>query len=483
MTSQGTDLSDSEVLRLGKEVESTIVSSLQDPDRPRHCARFYVACFDVLCEYDPFSSTRRWSRRHSALLDALMKYLSHPNVSIFELADREYCQCDLSKPLEQRMHRTGADPTLQRWEWPMSVVGYAIVVFASASPSRLRSIQSSRHPTWPSSTAQLIPYGLQATLDSLIGKIDAYIPSVCCAIHGITVAFGRPKMTRMLVDHVSLPMLLHNFLSYWETSASRNPLNNYWTQARVIRDVANATHTTLRLMVDLFSSPPDALRRFVERSGAPHDNFVVLMSSLVHFGTRAKAIAPDNVGDSPSPTERIMYAQLDAVLSAYRSMGATLHSILELPVYHSERYHPSMQQPPIPPRWISLSSRLHAIQSQAEENPSCFGPQCEETETTAMRKFYLCGGCEHMTYCSKECQRRAWKHEREPHKCVRFPSLYPSLSSVIGYLSCRPICKLIRQIEAKGISAPVWAERNFMRGISSVYSDLLRLSEHIDQLA
>ncbi|EIN10203.1 hypothetical protein PUNSTDRAFT_125169 [Punctularia strigosozonata HHB-11173 SS5] len=115
--------------------------------------------------------------------------------------------------------------------------------------------------------------------------------------------------------------------------------------------------------------------------------------------------------------------------------------------------------------WASLVHRLSATERQAEENPRCFGPGCPETEALLERKLQVCGGCNHMKYCSKECQRQAWKDQIVPHK---------------------PICKLIQGLRARGVREPVWAGENIVQAVASMaelYPVFQALADHIDQLA
>ncbi|EIN10210.1 hypothetical protein PUNSTDRAFT_119268 [Punctularia strigosozonata HHB-11173 SS5] len=162
----------------------------------------------------------------------------------------------------------------------------------------------------------------------------------------------------------------------------------------------------------------------------------------------------------------MVYEMLDSVIYSYASTGAVLHAALNLP-QDDKKYHPRiLRLSSASPAWVPLLSRLEVTARQAADNPRCFGPACSETEATAGRKLHVCGGCGHMTYCSKECQRRAWKDQRAPHK---------------------PICKLIQDLEASGVRAPVWKGDNIMAAslagaAPELYRALMTLADHIDQL-
>jgi hypothetical protein len=48
----------------------------------------------------------------------------------------------------------------------------------------------------------------------------------------------------------------------------------------------------------------------------------------------------------------------------------------------------------------------------------CHALDCKESLQTSGRKYQRCSGCFVFGYCSKECQRRAWKDPRAPHRDI-----------------------------------------------------------------
>ncbi|KAH9914708.1 uncharacterized protein B0H18DRAFT_123831 [Fomitopsis serialis] len=48
----------------------------------------------------------------------------------------------------------------------------------------------------------------------------------------------------------------------------------------------------------------------------------------------------------------------------------------------------------------------------------CCAPECPETFASFQRTFPRCAGCGVPRYCSRNCQKRAWKHITFPHKDV-----------------------------------------------------------------
>ncbi|EPT03311.1 hypothetical protein FOMPIDRAFT_89044 [Fomitopsis schrenkii] len=85
-----------------------------------------------------------------------------------------------------------------------------------------------------------------------------------------------------------------------------------------------------------------------------------------------------------------------------------------------ENAHPAITQAkedmlslPDDPIQSALGSFLLVARAQY-----CFSPECQQTFVDAGRPFARCAGCEVLRYCSRECQRQAWKHPTLPHKSV-----------------------------------------------------------------
>jgi hypothetical protein len=48
----------------------------------------------------------------------------------------------------------------------------------------------------------------------------------------------------------------------------------------------------------------------------------------------------------------------------------------------------------------------------------CGAPECMQTQASLCRRFRRCSGCYILHYCSEVCQRRAWIHRLAPHRIV-----------------------------------------------------------------
>ncbi|KIY64311.1 hypothetical protein CYLTODRAFT_446091 [Cylindrobasidium torrendii FP15055 ss-10] len=59
----------------------------------------------------------------------------------------------------------------------------------------------------------------------------------------------------------------------------------------------------------------------------------------------------------------------------------------------------------------TCASLISTVRSEA-----CAAPECFETTATKNHSLLICGRCHLALYCSRECQKAAWKHSEFPHK-------------------------------------------------------------------
>ncbi|EIN10209.1 hypothetical protein PUNSTDRAFT_119267, partial [Punctularia strigosozonata HHB-11173 SS5] len=130
-----------------------------------------------------------------------MKFLCVPGADFrSRIEETKRCRCDLSLPLENRMHRVSVDVSTELWDFIATMVASAMKIYISTPPSLRSQFHSDSHPPWPSATSDFVPYGLQATLDSLVELVHNCVPSSFHILHNIGVVFGRCTVMKMLVN-------------------------------------------------------------------------------------------------------------------------------------------------------------------------------------------------------------------------------------------------------------------------------------------
>ncbi|KAJ7590747.1 hypothetical protein C8J56DRAFT_541199 [Mycena floridula] len=114
----------------------------------------------------------------------------------------------------------------------------------------------------------------------------------------------------------------------------------------------------------------------------------------------------------------IMANPIEMIEQPFLQMSSQIHSIFNLP-HDEQRYglklvnQSSVLSSDESRFWMAITSILIRMIPG-----DCFAPGCHETSINTGRRFSKCSGCLRVSYCSKECQTRAWSHESLPHKSV-----------------------------------------------------------------
>jgi hypothetical protein len=130
------------------------------------------------------------------------------------------------------------------------------------------------------------------------------------------------------------------------------------------------------------------------------------------------ALMPTVAGSVPLNSTIALHIQY--CIEDFLLAGTFLHYNLNLP-YDTEKYG------------IQIVERVQKLRDMESISPEytaylaflrlwdlrrCWSPGCRETFAGAGRAFAVCSGCKRITYCSKECLARAWKHEDVPHRAI-----------------------------------------------------------------
>ncbi|EPS96660.1 hypothetical protein FOMPIDRAFT_1053028 [Fomitopsis schrenkii] len=136
------------------------------------------------------------------------------------------------------------------------------------------------------------------------------------------------------------------------------------------------------------------------------------------YALAACSIALQFLPRLPKVTNLFTEEFVDSIAQVFSSSGA-VYLAYRLPedknMYHQDildRYMRSVA--------LVLDPRMAAFECfhWAFKVRHCCAPECQETFGSAKRQFAQCAGCGVLRYCSRECQRTAWKYDSLPHKDV-----------------------------------------------------------------
>ncbi|EIN10205.1 hypothetical protein PUNSTDRAFT_125170 [Punctularia strigosozonata HHB-11173 SS5] len=429
-------------------VETAFVQSLEDPSHPRHCASFYETCLlDMLDEVHTGKleiSRSKFPGRFPDAFDTMMRFLSYPRSSaeLHAVAESlKTCHCDLSQPFVKTLHKsssqTASRPGVKDcWHLMCDFIGSAVEHFIGTDHSvRSKLKKSQRRLTWPASTDDVAPYGLEATINALANLVELRISSVLTILRSIVAVFGRTAALQILLKHETLPSSLYALLVYYADAAWQH-------DPRKLRNLDKPYSTifaldlTSQYFMDLISSPPLDLITFLLRADQPSDAFVTQWSRILDWATATRdSLPPGFVRRFNTPHKPNSYTYLLDILDRAPVIGGVLHLRQSTSAMPGPTISPAIARV-AENSYMPIVASLDGATRQYGQNARCFARGCPWTEAVAMRRFSVCGGCEHMKYCSPECQRAAWADAVAPHK---------------------PICRLLALLRERGLECLVWA--------------------------
>jgi hypothetical protein len=66
----------------------------------------------------------------------------------------------------------------------------------------------------------------------------------------------------------------------------------------------------------------------------------------------------------------------------------------------------------------SIWTKLLALFVRLYNSQRCSSPDCARTFADGIAAFGSCSGCNRVAYCSRSCQKAAWKHAAAPHRAI-----------------------------------------------------------------
>lgn len=404
-------------------VVETLLKAFGNVVEPEHCFTCMLGC--VLILEDP---RLPWPKNipvlryfYPEVYDAVLTFLFHPRNSAEYDALAAYgtsCHCDKSTELMRTLHSIPGADTVDLDMLVHSALGFlrnpsqpalrAGNLYKSREHA-LKAARNGRRVPWPQSIHSLLPHGIDAffrAFDALIQRDKTLNP------HN----FDFLGTVMDLVREASIPAFL---------AAPRLPGN--LLRSGISRHILLLEDRGLNMPAERFLAQFKGIALTCQVIGAAHDRDLVrfnglakeqegldgidfcslLMQSLQHVYSQI---------DQPSPG---ITAEFDYMREMLAILGGRIHNALKLQ-WSPGRHHPEILK-------ISLScfvtnndvgSLGYRAITQFAHSFRCWAASCPNTRSLEERKFSVCGGCRRVFYCSKECQKRAWKDDVAPHKVM-----------------------------------------------------------------
>ncbi|TFY56390.1 hypothetical protein EVJ58_g7677 [Rhodofomes roseus] len=433
------------------DVAVLFTSCMKDPVRPKGCARLLCGCLHVLdgqSEVTRFALLERYNmpnyedyeyirRTYSEYLSACAAFLSLPLSAQDEEelnASLRTCTCfrrDERNPGElllwlhtfETAHEFALDDFIQALIRHLAgILNNAVKTKTVPGVAALRGLKRYRkkyaaNPPWPVDKSQLIPHGIE---QSMKGYAEAFRWCPLDRFHDglllvdkLLAICGRSVIAHLLQFLPEFPIRitgLSNALCQ-ECEATRGTTVDF--------GVERSWMCTLVIIVDfcrtlltLGETTSTDISLFV-RVAAPYKGTNRSIGLLFVCDTILNHLPL--IRESTTLFTEFYFNEFAMTFARFGAIFYSYNSPEDTTVYHdailllheelADDYEDSSKAAWEGFVWISAIRR-------------CCAPECPETFVTAQRTFARCAGCGVPRYCSRECQKLAWKHAVFPHKDV-----------------------------------------------------------------
>lgn len=414
----------------GTFMVDTLVTAFADPHQPQGCAQCLIACIDNLLGAHFEYNMPVLRSKHPELYDAFVRFItvSRPDGELIRLEEAPGpCRCNLTDRRLRALHQynTGA------CTWPR--LGGLMETYAmnaiNTSEGRLYKVEKRQQRAalqrksapWPQTPDDVLPYGIDASVHALAGWGD-FVYGAPCHLGFLTSIISRfkkaavpPILASPTIAGDIIRIARKPFLEIPRKRAGP-PEHRAFNLVRMVQDIKCASFCFESLLNHFDKDELRALAclAVTQVGDGPDVSFVYVCNLAVEvlpsFIEGCKDINMSNIAED-----------LERCLTNFRLVGSAFHIYLDLPL-DSSKYS----------EYILCSVRGYREEKDTEcvylaahdgllmlwKHSRCWAPGCRATCVVAQRPFAACTGCSRVTYCSKECQVRAWRHPDVPHQAI-----------------------------------------------------------------
>ncbi len=419
------------------------LSSISDPQEPGHCGRcLYGALLAFTAnarnpDDTPFKlplvlrrNVEFWSKLFAFLVAI------RTDTQVEELLHRfSNCKCNLSdgriRGYHQAAERAETGSIQRLWlkhyapqalkpsftnERIAFVIKMITLLYAGLSDIGVKSVAKGTVQTWPTTPSDLIPFGADNLVQTLL-QWYRFIPD--------TIIFQVAARIMHVCQVVIIPSLSKFKFTHCVVETARN-LADFTLEENNTRRVANSPQALLESAVSLtfrYNYTMDAVIQYFREI---MENMPTDCRTDLFFGCETKAIQifsmhlyissdPQMI---PHPDhENIMRYCAVHCQQLYRFFHMHLYPHPDYPVFPSVVELDRGNFPP-PASVRSVPSGAAFYIRKFREEIRCSAYCCPNSIQSAGKNFQRCSRCQIVPYCGRECQIRAWRDEKYPHKRV-----------------------------------------------------------------
>jgi hypothetical protein len=332
-------------------------------------------------------------------------------LELAKLCRASLCTCS-AKDQALYAHSTGqAIFTDSGHKWPILCLGEVLMYSISISIMKNPPVQAARvdkvakRTLWPTDTKQILPYGPEDTIRGLLCWLDQDI--------GDKASWGA------LFEYLRVVLIWTYPLTFPYVLTSHTLIHS-GVIPTLNRERGHIAAMQGKLKIDDLSRSLLALqacahllRQIVrwankaQRQELVGSHAQLLLDTIIRFW-----IGFDEMYSYVRADELKHTADgLDVFASCLMQDFPALRTI-ELP-HGRPHHHLKFGDTP----WETLLLGLYRLHNDNK----CASPDCARTIASSEPRFWLCGGCRRVVYCSRRCQKQAWKHPSAPHRLICGP--------------------------------------------------------------
>jgi hypothetical protein len=394
------------------EAAQVIVAALADPTSvPLACIDILLYSYGVLSRLwnEPEHDHRHLFRRYRYVLRCTMRFLcSFRSVEQFRVLkqtlERGPCRCArgpeaLHKLISPSRHRNLLMPGTGRIPRLVSIMS-AMLSSTIARQGGLQTLyRAARRSLWPTSMNDFV-HGGSTSLHNLVRwlpQMDADTPyqETCMLICNVFEAM--PSYLR--AGFIKGPMLV-DWLHHTMTTWTMQPIE-------VHADLPLAMESTGPLLESARNLSEGEI--FLWLSGSPrhtiHDMFTALDRAFTML--------------TKYPSHAASYEQVKMLREPYKLIiNYMVHAHQPDLHFIPSMYTSASDQESLRVRRADPVMRLARTAFGSSWSQRCYGPGCIATYADRSKTFKRCSGCCVATYCSRKCQKAAWRHPTAAHREV-----------------------------------------------------------------
>ncbi|GJE89732.1 hypothetical protein PsYK624_058380 [Phanerochaete sordida] len=298
---------------------------------------------------------------------------------------------------------------------------FARVIHAALYPlwdghkvEKIRSPQAHRSAStpWPRAPRDALPYGIDSSIAALGAWMKLHPNPIYVGLFHVLVGIFKKALVLPILRSPSLPGRFTAIaeIALGALSAPAPPQYGpgfHTFTIDVLKQVADL-YVALALIFD-----ENETRALFSRAAEQVDEGALLRTTM-SVSIEAVKLIPRFQSTASSE----MRDALGQWLLKFQMAATAWHAKLNLP-HDIDKYTEPIVECVREMRTMYKEPAYAAYHSFQQLNfDRCCAPGCKETFAGAQRRFAACSGCNRVTYCSKECFARAWKHPEVPHRAI-----------------------------------------------------------------